>query len=457
MVSASAKERFQALQEIAARAAKEISLSKRRICIASHFDADGICAAAILYRAIRSVGKDFELNFIRQLDMVTADSLSKKDCALWLFSDIGSGQLELLKALYSGKKIIVCDHHPPEAVAWAGLVHVNPFLQGIDGTKHISGAGTAYLIASKLTDKAKSTVELAVVGACGDMQGMPGRMHGINRMFLESAELSGRITVDMGIRVFGRYTRQIHKALANSTEPYLNGITGDEAKAVQLLSSLKIPLKEHGRWRTISDLSDAEETRLATALVIGNALSGRDAHEIVGKNFRMGNGFDLRELASALNACGRLEEPIEGLKLALGAPSRAEELVCEYRKKIAKAILWANENMGGFRKTRFALYIVAGDILPGNIIGTLISIISKSGPAPVVFGLANQDGEIKFSARAEKDAGIDLDSVARSAAKAVGGSGGGHRSAAGGRIPLGKESEFINACEAIFEKDASFV
>lgn len=453
----SAKERFLALDAIAAKAARAISLERGHICLSSHHDADGICSAAILYRTLNALGKDFELNFIRQLDEPTAENLSKKDAALWMFTDIGSGQLVALKKYFLGKKVIVADHHPPETASWNLLIHTNPFIAGIDGTKHISGAGVAYLVASKLTDKAKCNVELAVAGACADMQGMPGRMHGINKIFLERAEVSGRIFVDMGLRVFGRYTRPIHKALANSTEPYVKGITGDEACAVQLLSTLKIPLKEKGKWRTISGLSNDEEMRLATSLIISNAVSGGDAHDIVGKNFRMNNGFEIRELASALNACGRLDKPLEGLKLALGLENNAEELVSEYRRKLAKAIFWANENMDEFRTTKTATYIVAGDLLEANLVGTLVSVISKNISVPVVFGFANQGGEVKFSARAEKDSGIDLDSVTRDAAKAVGGHGGGHRNAAGGRIPLGHEGEFIIACEKIFEKETSFV
>lgn len=451
------RDKFLALKGVVARAAKCILQSKGRICIVSHFDADGICAAAIMYHALELLGRDFELNFVRQIDSLTAESISKKDASLWIFLDIGSGQLEAMEPFFRDKKIVVCDHHPPENVSWARLIHANPFLAGIEGTRQVSGSGMAYLVARELTARAKSTVELAVVGACGDMQGMPGKMHGINRLLLESAELSGRISVDIGLRVFGRYTRPIHKALANSTEPYIKGITGDESRAVQVISSLDIPLKKHGKWRTISDLSKSEEKKLATLLIIENAFSGEDAREIVGKNFRLKNGFELRELASALNACGRLGEPLEGMKLALGMPNRAEELVSEYGRKIAKAIYWVNQNMDDFRKTENALYLVVGDNVAASMIGTIVSVVSKNSTVPVIFGLANEGGVVKVSARAEKDSGVDLDAVTREAAKAVGGAGGGHRAAAGARIPPGTEDAFIRACEKIFGMETSFV
>jgi RecJ-like exonuclease len=45
--------------------------------------------------------------------------------------------------------------------------------------------------------------------------------------------------------------------------------------------------------------------------------------------------------------------------------------------------------------------------------------------------------------------GLDLSIAIRVASEKVGGSGGGHRIAAGASIPLGKEMEFLDAIEAL--------
>ncbi len=443
------RQEFLALKERAFLAAEKVRKEEGNICVVSHYDADGISAAAIMHRCFDTAGKSFEVNFIRQLDADAAKQISEKDASLWIFTDIGSGQLDILKNYFSDKKIIVLDHHPIYGNEWKGLVHVNPFLEGINGTKYISGAGVVYLVARGISSSARSMVEFAVAGACGDMQFVNGKMQGINSILLEEAEVSGRIKVEVGLLFFGRYTRPIHKAIANSTEPYITGITGNAHAVLRLLSSLKIPLKDGSRWRTISDLSSGEEKKLATALVIEEAFSGNDTGNIVGKNFRLENGFELKELASALNACGRLEEPLEGMKLCLGLPNSAEKLIREHKKSIAKALSWVSENMQRFQKTKSALYIVAGENIPGNTIGTIVSILSKRNPRLIVFGFANIKESVKVSARADGSA-ADLNRITRESAKKVGGTGGGHRSAAGAKIPKGCEKKYIDACESIF-------
>ena len=455
MFSEIPKQNFLALKERASLAAEKVRSEDGNICLVSHYDADGISAAAILHRCFDSAGKSFEVNFIRQLDLDAAKQLSEKDASLWIFTDIGSGQLDILKNYFSDKKIIVLDHHPVYGSEWTGLVHVNPFLEDINGTKYISGAGVVYLVARGISSSAKSMVEFAVAGACGDMQFVNGTMQGINSILLEEAEVSGRIKVEIGLLFFGRYTRPIHKAIANSTEPYITGITGNAHAVLRLLSSLNIPLKDDGRWRTISDLSYDEEKKLATALVIEEAFSGNDTGSIIGKNFRLENGFELKELASALNACGRLEEPLEGMKLCLGLPNSAEKLIREHKKSIAIALSWVSENMQKFQRTKSALYIVAGENIPGNTIGTIVSILSKRNSRFIVFGFANMNDAVKVSARADGSA-ADLNQITRESAEKVGGTGGGHRSAAGSKIPRGSEKKYIDACEKMFEKEFSF-
>ncbi len=443
------RQEFLALKERASLAAKKVRGEEGNICLVSHYDADGISAAAIMHRCFDTAGKSFEVNFIRQLDADAAKQISEKDASLWIFTDIGSGQLDILKNYFSDKKIIVLDHHPIYGNEWKGLVHVNPFLEGINGTKYISGAGVVYLVARGISSSARSMVEFAVAGACGDMQFVNGKMQGINSILLEEAEVSGRIKIETGLLFFGRYTRPMHKAIANSTEPYITGITGNVHAVLRLLASLKIPLKDGGRWRTISDLSSGEEKKLATSLVIEEAFLGNDTGNIIGKNFRLENGFELKELASALNACGRLEEPLEGMKLCLGLPNSAEKLIREHKKSIAKALSWVSENMQQFQRTKSALYIVAGENIPGNTIGTIVSILSKRNPRLIVFGFANIKESVKVSARADGSA-ADLNRITRESAKKVGGTGGGHRSAAGAKIPKGCEKKYIDACESIF-------
>ena len=101
------------------------------------------------------------------------------------------------------------------------------------------------------------------------------------------------------------------------------------------------------------------------------------------------------------------------------------------------------------------LYIVAGENIPGNTIGTIVSILSKRNSRFIVFGFANMNDAVKVSARADGSA-ADLNQITRESAEKVGGTGGGHRSAAGSKIPRGSEKKYIDACEKMFEKEFSF-
>jgi RecJ-like exonuclease len=70
----------------------------------------------------------------------------------------------------------------------------------------------------------------------------------------------------------------------------------------------------------------------------------------------------------------------------------------------------------------------------------------------IAFARSVDEENIKVSARATRELvlkGLDLSVAVRIASVKVGGSGGGHRIAAGATIPLGKESEFLDAIEAL--------
>jgi single-stranded-DNA-specific exonuclease len=51
--------------------------------------------------------------------------------------------------------------------------------------------------------------------------------------------------------------------------------------------------------------------------------------------------------------------------------------------------------------------------------------------------------------------GVDLSYALRTAANAVGGTGGGHNVASGGKIPAGKEDEFISIVDRIIGEQRS--
>jgi len=439
----------------ATQAAQIIKEEQGLIRVVTDYDTDGVCAGAIMFRTLEWMRKNYELNFVKHLDTkaIAEVAAKKPEAALHIFLDFGSGYLSKLKEHLGGSKLIIVDHHQKEnALEWPGLFHLNPFLYGVDGKDEVSGASLTYLVARALTFRAHELIDIAIVGCTGDVQQINGLYKGVNKLLLQDALANGMIKHEKGLRLFGRYTRPIHKALEYWDEPIIPDVSGSESGAVQFLSSLGIRLKDaKGAWRTLADLSPFEEQKLATALVLEGLAAGRDYSALVGDVYQLKrNGYEVREFATLLNACGRIEKPLEGVKLALGEISSTNSITAEYKRKIANYLDWLKKNRSAFRKTENATFILAQDVIEENFIGTVLGMIVKSmigTPAAVGFAKTSE-GNIKVSARARTmGQDINLGLALKQAAEAVGGEGGGHVGAAGAKIPAGSAEKFIQALD----------
>ncbi|VVB61617.1 DHHA1 domain protein [uncultured archaeon] len=440
---------------LASKAADVIRSEKGYIRVVTHFDADGICAGAIMYETLNTLKKNFQIDFVKQLERDIAEDLSKKDADLWIFTDLGSGQLATIKEFFSGKKVVVADHHQPADAELESLTHVNPHLVGIDGKDEISGAGVAYLICRMLTSKAWKLVDLAVIGAAGDVQKVNGNFKGINSMFLNDAELAGKIKVDKGLRLFGRYTRPLIKAVEYSTDPFIPNISGNQSGALQFLNNYGVPIKDKkGSWLRLCDLSKDDEKKLASALLIEAANAGVKPGDLIGNVYKLSSNYEIREFTTILNACGRIEKPVDGMKLCLGHIDSADAIMGAYRKKIAIYLDWIKVNKDSFIKTDNAVYVIAGSNISDNMIGTSVSIAMRSIlKANVAVGFANSDNGVKVSGRILINSnGANLGKAVQQASKEVGGEGGGHTNAAGAKIPLGSEKKFIELIDPLLPK-----
>ncbi len=443
--------------------AKEISdiIKKEngKISLVSHYDADGICAASLMYHALEKNNKDFEVVFVKQLDKEAITKLKDKDIDMFIFTDLGSGQLSNIKKYLGNKKIVVVDHHQPVEEDWKNLYHLNPYLFGIDGTNEISGAGMSYILATTIEKTTRQFIDLAVVGAFADMQVNGNSLTGVNKMIYEDAEILGLVKKEKGLMLFGRYTKPIHKALEQCMDPFINGISGNESGAVRLLYELGIPLRDkNNKFRTLSQLTKKEEKKLATALVMELIANGGDtekAKSLIGDVYKVRDSYEIREFATLLNACGRIGKPLEGLKFCLGLRENADDIYQEYRKAISNAISWVSRNLNNDKhciKTDKATYILAGNHVMDTIIGTVLSMMIKNKISTNVgFSFADSEANsVKVSARARIEAkDVNLGLIIREAAGYVGGEGGGHKTAAGASIPKGKEMEFINLAEEL--------
>ncbi|MCS7105716.1 MAG: DHH family phosphoesterase [Candidatus Aenigmarchaeota archaeon] len=429
-------------------------IKEKNVAIISHLDCDGITSASIIVRMLLRERKSFKLRIIKQLTAKELEKMDFDEKTVLLFLDLGSGQLDLMEKILEKTQVFVLDHHQPKDFSHLNLFHLNPI---IFGEEEVSTSIISYLFAKFFDSRNSEVIDLAIVGAMGDLLDEKWELKGLARKVLEEAKTIGKIKVTKGLRIYGRNTRPIHKALEFSFDPYIPGISGSESNAVQFLSEIGIPLKENGRWRKLKDLSLEEQKRLASA-ILAERLKLENAEDIFGEVYNLVERpeeiKDAREFATLINACGRLGKAEVAIKVCLGDKKALEEALRifeEYRKEISRILSWIKEEKPIVKKEH-ANYLIAKDKIPDTLIGTITSILLNSSlvESKPLFGLAYCEDLVKISARIPKSFNsLNLKEIIRISTSQLEGEGGGHKKAAGGLIPKGKEEKFIEIIEKL--------
>ncbi|MCJ7450740.1 MAG: DHH family phosphoesterase [Candidatus Nanohaloarchaeota archaeon QJJ-9] len=446
------KEELSNLAEAGADFVKELD---SEVLLFSHYDCDGISSAVIAQEMLEREGVPFKQVF---LDELTEEKLKEviegNEQDKVVFTDIGSGQVEAIREVLPERDVLVMDHHEVEEEDYLDA-HVNPHLVDIDGGEKISGAGITYLVAEHLDDENYDLLPYALIGATGDRQRDDEDYLGHNEELVDKAREKGHIKVKKGLKLFGRKGKKIVKALEYTTDPFLKGITNNESGAVQLLRSTGIDLKDkNGEWRSLADLSFEEEKKIVHELITRGY---GDIEKIIGDVYILDNGWEIREFSSVLNACGRLEEPESGVEICRnGNLERAFRMKKRYSRKIGKYLSYLEENLSNpevVRDLEFGTAITAGDKIHANMIGTVASIAKGNNmvEGPVIIGLAEkEENHLKISGRVDSELveeGFKMNSFLEEACDKHGGKGGGHKSAAGGKIPKNEQERFIKFIE----------
>ena len=460
-------ERFKKIVEDAAARFLRIDGNKV-IRVVSHLDADGLSSAAVLVAALNKINRRYSLSTVHQLDEEFIKQITAEPYEIVCFSDLGSGQFKLIKKHLTAKQVFIFDHHQLEDDAQLdNVIHVNPNIVGINGSKEISGSGVAYLFAKAVDPSNVDIAHVAIMGAVGDVQENRG-FERLNAEILEDAKKSGRIKVVTGLRFFGANTRPLHRVLERSYDCPVPGVTGSEAGSIMFLQELGINPKNNGGWRKLIDLSDDELQKLSTAIVL-KRLNEEKPEEILGPVYILSKeqkGSPLREVkefATLLNACGRLGKSSIGIGACLGNETikkRAIKTLEHYKREISNAIKWYRETQEGIVKGKGYVIINAEDKVRPTIIGTLASIISRSDDVQegtFILSMAQMiSGKTKVSLRyagAGKD-GLNLKEMTSKMASAVDGYGGGHHQAAGALIDTSREREFTENAKRLLESEA---
>jgi len=412
--------------------------SMRSPVVMGHYDCDGLSSTAITVLGLRALGiqpgKVLSRRKISEPEL--AELKGEKEI---IVVDFGAGMHEQLAEL--GAKVLIIDHHQAEE---SKVMQVNPHLYGIDGGTELSAAGTAYCTFEPVLPD--SAIDLALVGAVGDMQ-YP--FIGENRRIMKKGVKAGRVKCENDLTLFGRVSRPLIWFLTYSTDVYLPGLTGNEAACAEFLKGIGIRVKDGEQWRKYSNLNETEKQKLRNALTLHLEKNGLRTDSLVGEVYtllKQPSGtelYDANEFSTVLNACGRQSEPEVGIALCLeekGSYDAARVLLLKHRSALREGIEYAEGAVEDFGPFYFLdARGIIDDGIVGVVAGMLYSVLQRD--KPIIAAAIDKDGRVKISGRGTKEIigrGINLGNIMREA----GGPGcGGHAAAAGANI---KDAELEN-------------
>ena len=390
------------LEEAAAKIAAYLR-SKDYVEIYSHHDADGIAAAAILTVALRRADIAFRLRFLPHLKK---EDVERSEMSV--LCDLGASVPDFPES------IVIIDHHVPYANV---PFHINPRLEGIDGETELSAAGCAYLVANALGDN-RDLAGLVMVGIIGDSQ----KLSGMNQKIIGDAVGNNLIEVGKGILLPGRTTKeQIELAVL----PYLGNLSGDGETAEKIASLC---------MNTASD--EAYTSMLLSEIIVRSDASYHDLMSMYGESWKLLREAvqDAYSMTAVIDACGKAGRPDLGYAVAAGDMTQTDaawETANAFRRKIIASAAAAEA--------------VAENVWLSDSVETasdVADIFVRSKQMPVVV-LARGTEYLKVSARAPADSSVDFEQMMKTSAEKFGGAGGGHKTRAGGELPLACESAFI--------------
>jgi len=439
----------------------DIIRKSEEIHIVTHIDADGIAAGAIASQTLKRSGKEYSIEFVKQLDKNVLERLKNENHDLVWFTDLGSN----IDFKSTDINKIITDHHVcPNDSNFS--FHLNPHLFSIDGANQISGAGTTYLASRSVDKKNMDLSSLAVVGACGDIQDRQNcKLVGLNRDILDDGKEVGVIETKVDIRYFGRETRPIYKMLQYSNDPIIPGLSGREEACISFLQELGIKMKDGDNWRKWIDLDKTERRKIISNLVellLTKGFGHKNAKRLIGEVYLLEKEqigtevHDAKEFATLLNATARYGKPEVGINVCLGDRDewlkKAQSLLQGHRHNLVEGLQFAKEE--GIVKRDYLQFFHAGNGIRDTIVGIVTNMLLNSedvcSDLPLIGFAETENGDVKVSARGTQellDKGLDLSFALRKTSEKLGGVGGGHKIAAGATIPKGKEKEFLELLE----------
>ncbi len=389
---------------------KRLVYSFKNPLLVHHYDADGICGAAVVSKALLDKNIPFRRIWVKNLNDDFFDLYSKEKELI--FVDLGNG-CDRIKEL---NDFVVLDHHQP-----THKNQFNPVLFGYDGGSEISAAGVCSLVFEQ-------QYSLGVVGAVGDVQ----QMVGLNEQILKRALSSKEIAIERYPAFYGLFSRTLYSYLLYA-DPPIPAVSTNALFVQHFLDSLGLD----GEMKFL-ELSKEEQKAFLSKLIEAFANHGKiipfSDHYIL-LNRPLNETREAKSFATLLNACGRHGKADLGVNLCLGRDyDKIDEVLQYHRRKVREAIAFARIHkldLGEF------VLIDGRGYIKEEIIGIICGMLNELKP---VVGLASSGSNVKISMRAST---VDVAEILPPIAQELGGTGGGHENAGGATIPKDSVEDFL--------------
>ena len=420
-----------------------------KIRVVSHYDADGITAAAILCTALYRAGYDFHASLMRNPFDKGLERVKKEDNELIIFSDMGSSQIETIEQFDC--KIVIIDHHQYLKKDVADhVLQINANLCGMNGNYEASGASLSFAVAMALSPKNADLAPLALAGVIGDKQYIGG-IRGYNKTLLDEALNNGYLTQKTAIKLSGG---TLFDALYYAIDPYYSGLSGNKKGIGNLIESLHLE-----KTVKIEELNDDQKRQLHSILMLSLIKKGCQQNildTVIRERYysEMVHG-ELERFADLLDACGKGGNRGLGLAICLGDTESFKEALSlekEYKQTVLDELLRLEKE--GFEEKNSFRYFYSNNSSLGGVIGGIATNYLLDSNKPLL-SLVRNDNELHVSCRGNQElvsSGLDLGGVMNEVAAKLQGHGGGHQIAAGATIDADKEEEFLDMADAIISK-----
>jgi len=187
-----------------------------------------------------------------------------------------------------------------------------------------------------------------------------------------------------GFNLFGSNTRQFHKVLEYSLNPFILSISGSEENSINILRELDIAIKDNG-FGFMIDLDEDDILKLVSTLNLD--IVNIKKNKILLLDFEDSNSplRDINEFRDFLKACVHFDKPSLGVSLCLKSKSsrmKALELLKDFKLEVIKALnlYYTSFDDKNLIERDNVIIINYSDLIKVNVLDEVASLICKFTP-----------------------------------------------------------------------------